>query len=109
MDNSFILPNEQPNGVKHNARQVEDGNVGVYVWKMPNGKILANTDNLILNVPAVKGDLRAMAEIARAARYVGFPDGTAEFWEAHRCTEEEYEEQIYDLMEGRLPIGGARR
>lgn len=98
------------NTPKHDLHVVRDSNVGVYMWMLPNGNFLANKEGLPLNVgPAIEGDIRAIIELNNAAKYWGFPDGEAVFIEAHRCTEEEYQEQVADLNAGKLPIARVRR
>lgn len=88
---------------------VDDGNLGIYVWERPNGKTLASTDGLILNVPAVRGDLTAIGKITSAAAYYGYPDGKAVWKQSHRCSEDEYLEQLDDLKRGEAPAVGVHR
>ena len=91
-------------------KRVRESQVGVYVWELPNGNILANTDGEILNVPSEFGDLSKMAELQRAAKHYGYPDGKAVFEEVHRCTESEYQAQMEALIEqGQSPYLGIRK
>lgn len=80
------------------VRKEKQSDVGVYVWKLPNGNILADSDGNILNCPAVRGDIGQQIAIAKAARHYGYPDGTAVFEEVHRCTESEYQAQMDQLI-----------
>ncbi|ASZ74882.1 hypothetical protein FDI69_gp068 [Rhodococcus phage Trina] len=101
---------KNPQSNKKKMHVVEQGNVGMYVWiRKGQDSPLANENREILNVPAVKGDLRAIATIQKTAKYLGYPEGNAVWVEAHRCSEDEYEEQLADFQNGILPIGGARR
>lgn len=80
------------------VRKQKQSDVGTYVWRLPNGNILANEDGEILNCPAVRGDIGQQIALAKAARSFGYPDGTAVFEEVHRCTESEYSEQMNQLV-----------
>lgn len=80
------------------VKKVKQSDVGTYVWKLPNGNILANEDGEILNCPAVRGDIGQQIAIAKAARHYGYPEGEAVFEEVHRCTEAEYWEQMDQLV-----------
>lgn len=91
-------------------QRVRESQIGVYVWELPNGNYLANTDGEILNVPSEFGDLAKMAELQRAASHYGYPDGKAVFEEVHRCTEQEYQDQLQQLIEtGETPYLGIRK
>lgn len=82
-----------------NISQVRTSNMGVYVWKLPNGLPFTDGEGNLLNVPSRYGDIVQMAKLARAAAYYGQPDGTAEFMaSSHRCTDEELMEQL-DTMD----------
>lgn len=90
--------------------KIRESDIGVYVWELPNGNILANTDGEILNVPAEYGDISKMVEIQKAAKHYGFPEGRAVFEEVHRCTEQEYQDQMQELIEnGTTPYLGIRK
>lgn len=90
--------------------KVRESDIGVYVWELPGGNILANTDGEILNVPARFGDLSKMVELQVAAKHYGFPDGRAVFEEVHRCTDQEYQDQMQELIEtGTTPYLGIRK
>jgi len=93
-------------------RKLRQSDLGVYVWKRAcNGKVLADEEGNPLNIPSRFGDLSKMAELSAAARAVckanGLdPEGTCLFWDGqHRVTEEEYAEQVYDMVErGIMPV-----
>lgn len=85
--------------MKTNIKRIRESRIGVYVWQLPNGNLLADSDQNILNVPAEYGDIKQMAALQKAAAYYGFPDGKAVFEESHRCTEAEYQAQLEQLIE----------
>lgn len=74
--------------------RVRQQDVGVYIWKLPNGRPLMDDEFNMLSITARFGDLQAMAKLSRTAASYGFPDGTPEFVEGYKCTDEEYEEWI---------------
>lgn len=90
--------------------KIRESDIGVYVWQLPNGNILADTDGNILNVPSEFGNLSKMVELQVAAKHYGYPDGKAVFEEVHRCTEQEYQDQMQELIErGTTPFLGIRK
>lgn len=96
--------------MKIKKTKVRESDIGVYIWELPNGSILANTDGEILNVPSEFGDLSKMVELQRAAKHYGYPEGRAVFEEVHRCTEQEYQDQMEALVEqGTTPYLGIRK
>lgn len=90
--------------------KIRESDIGVYVWELPNGNVLADTDGNILNVPSEFGNLSKMVELQVAAKHYGYPDGKAVFEEVHRCTEQEYQDQMQELIErGTTPFLGIRK
>ena len=82
----------------------KQGNWGLYVWKLPNGKILGDSQGNIFNIPGASHDFQAMAKLQAAARELGYDEGTAIF-KAHisRVSEEEHQEQVGRMLEGKIP------
>jgi hypothetical protein len=81
-------------------KQREDG---IYVWRTPQG-VVSNEAGDIMNIPARKGDLSAMARLRNAAIYYGFPEGEAEFRPGiRRITDEEHSEQLDRMKQGLIP------
>ena len=79
-------------------------NWGVYVWKLPDGNILGDTNKNIMNIPATRHDLAAISAITQAARHYGFPEGEAYFMGGQRrVTDEEYSEQVDRMKQGYIP------
>ena len=77
-----------------NRQQVEEVPYGMYVWQTPDGEVLGDEDGNIMNVFCMKGDRRAIAALADAARHYGFPEGKPVWWTGkRRITDEELEEQ----------------
>lgn len=76
---------------------------------MPNGKIMGDPDGNYLNIPAIKGDRRRIAEITRVAHDLlknnGAPEeGTVYFMPgSRRVTGEEFEEQKMRMNSGLVP------
>ena len=79
-------------------------NWGIYVWKKANGKWFTDGSGNILNIPAMKNDIAALAEIKRAAAYYGEPDGEPVFFPGMgRVSDEEYSEQLDRMKSGLIP------
>jgi len=77
---------------------------GVYVWKLPDGSILGDTNKNLMNIPAMRHDLQAIHEITQAARHYGFPDGEPYFMAGQRrISDEEYSEQVDRMKQGYIP------
>lgn len=77
-----------------NREQVEEVPYGMYVWQCPDGEVLGDDDGNIMNVFCMKGDRKALAALADAARHYGFPEGTPVWWSGkRRITDEELQEQ----------------
>jgi len=88
---------------KSKITQISETNVGVYVWKLPDGGYLMDGDLNVLSIGARRGDLRAMANISAAARSFGY-EGYPEFVEgARKIDDDEFEEQEYRLANGLVP------
>lgn len=74
--------------------RVRQQDIGVYIWKLPNGRPLMDDDYNMLSITSRFGDIQKMAALQRVATSYGFPDGTAEWVEGYKCTDDEYEEWI---------------
>lgn len=82
----------------------KQGEHGIYVWKLPNGKPVSDGNGNIMNIPARNGDIEAMSKITKAAAYYGFTEGRPEFQAGvRRITEEEHSEQLQRMKEGYIP------
>lgn len=80
-----------------------DGILGVYLWMLPNGNYLADTEGRMLSCDSLRGDLQVMAAMAAEARNEGYPDGQCVWQPAHKITDEQYEEQVAELLSGKNP------
>lgn len=86
------------------VKRISETNIGVYLWEMPDGRWVADQDMNFLNVPALRGDLRAIASITKVAKALGLEEGRPVFSEGHRrVTDAEYEDQVARLQSGLVP------
>ena len=73
---------------------VEEVNWGLYVWQMPDGKVVMDEEGAYLSIPSLKGDIRQIKKLKDAAKHYGLEDGTPLFMSGHRpVTDEELEMQ----------------
>ena len=87
-----------------NLKQVVDVDLGIYVWKMPNGQYVGDEDGNIMHIPSRIGDITKMKALADAARYYGVGEGRAVFIPGGRAvTDSEYEDQAARAKEGLTP------
>lgn len=88
---------------KSKASYVSETNVGIYVWRLPDGSYLADGID-ILSIESVRGDIQKMAAISKAASYYGYPDGSPEFQEGYRkISDEEFLIQLDRAKKGLVP------
>lgn len=85
-------------------RPVIDGDLGLYLWQMPNGKYFGNGDGDFLIIESRHGDIAKMNEIYRAAKYYGAEGGRAVFISnARAVTQSEQEDQMERMLDGKTP------
>jgi len=83
---------------------VEEYSYGMYVWQLPDGTVLADDDDNVMNVFCMKGDRKAIAAITEAAKYWGFPEGQPTWWAGkRRINDEELEHQRAREAAGLVP------
>jgi hypothetical protein len=92
---------------------VDETDLGLYLWQMPDGKLVADEDKNFLNIPARKGDQSKMDILSAAAASLGINEGKPVFWAGNRrVTDEEYEYQKQRMEWGLVPdeqdFGAAR-
>lgn len=76
---------------------------GLYMWRLPNGKLFRDEEGNYLNIPSIKNDLEKIANIRQAAAYYGEPLGEPHFEPGvERATDEEYAEQVDRLKHGEI-------
>lgn len=78
---------------------------GVYVWQMPDGKILTNEKLDPLRINAEYGDVRRMKQITDFVRVnFGITEGHPKFLPGKRAiSDEEYEIQMERMKLGLIP------
>ncbi len=83
---------------------VEETDYGVYLWEMPDGRLVCDEDKNYLNIPGKKGDLSKIKQLSETAKSYGLEEGRAVFMSGHRrVTEEEYQYQKQRLEWGLVP------
>jgi hypothetical protein len=83
---------------------VEESDIGLYVWKMPDGRFIGDEDGNFLNVPSRKNDLKQMAVLRSAVKYYGIEEGEPVFLAGRRrVSDEEFTEQEERLKAGLTP------
>lgn len=88
---------------KNGLSVVSETNLGIYVWQLPDGGYLIDDDFNVLSITAFRGDLKAMANISKVARNLGF-EGTPYFVEgARKISDTEFEVQKERMLEGLIP------
>ena len=84
-------------------KAVDEVNYGVYVWKVTGRGLLVNEDGDPLRIASMRGDMRKISQLSKAAAHYGFPDGEAVFWSGRRAiSDSEYEEQMARHASGQL-------
>ena len=79
---------------KMKVTTVEEVNYGVYVWQMPDTSIVQDEDGNYLTIPSMRGDIRQINKLKKAAKDYGLDDGKPVFFSGHRIvTEDELAEQ----------------
>jgi len=83
--------------------EVEEVNYGLYLWQTPDGKLVVDEDGNYLNIAAMKGDIRKINILKKAAKSYGL-EGQPVWFSGHRqVTEAEYEEQRQRMDWGLIP------
>lgn len=91
-------------GEKSKISQIQETNLGIYIWRMNNGSWLIDNDGNFLSITSFQGDLTAIAKISAAARNIGYGDGQAIFAPGRRkISDSEFEEQMARQEAGLIP------
>ena len=78
-------------------------NWGLYMWKLPNGRLLQDGNGNYLNIPSRLHDIAKIAEVRNAARDFGKPEGELHFEPGvGRATDSEREEQEERMIAGEI-------
>lgn len=88
-----------------NRQEIDEVPWGMWVWQLPDGTFLADDDENVMHVFGTRELGRvASQKLADAARFYGFPEGSAVFWSGRRpITDEEYQEQLMRERLGLVP------
>lgn len=87
-----------------NVKAVGQSKFGVYLWMMPDGRIVTDEDLNPLNIPSEEGDLSKIKILTDTARHYGITEGQPVFAPgSRRVTDDEYEEQLQRLKFGLTP------
>lgn len=85
-------------------RVVDEAAYGVYVWEMPDGKLVGDDEGNWLCINSMKGDLKRINELTEAARHHGIMLGKPLFLAGNRkVSDEEYEYQKQRQAFGLIP------
>jgi hypothetical protein len=83
---------------------VDETNRGVYLWRMPDGKFVADDEGNFLSINAIRGDQKRIDNITAAAKSLGITEGEAVFLSGpYKVSDEEYEYQKSRLAMGITP------
>jgi hypothetical protein len=83
---------------------VDEVNWGLYIWQLPDGKIVMDEEGAYLSIPSMKGDIRQIKKLKDVAKHYGLEDGKPLFMAGHRpVTDEELEMQRQRLELGLVP------
>jgi len=89
---------------KSNITQIEEVSYGLYLWQMPDGRLVMDDDGNYMNIAAIKGDVKRINELKRFAKEFDLEEGQPVWFSAHRqVTEDEYEEQKQRMEWGLIP------
>lgn len=89
---------------KPKAVLVEESIDGVYVWRMPNGKWVGDSDGNFLSIAAKKGDAERVRQLRDAVRHYGIIEGAPKFLSGNRkIDDEEFEHQKARAAAGLIP------
>jgi hypothetical protein len=86
---------------KSKVSRVNEVAWGVYVWKLPNGSYLGDTNGDYLSVFCMKADLLQLAFLRREAEACGAIGGKPLFMPgAEKATQSQWEDQVARMSEG---------
>jgi hypothetical protein len=89
---------------KPRVQIVQETNIGVYVWQLPDGNFLTDDDANFLSIASRQGDKERIRRLQEAAAHHGYPDGFAVFYAGSRkISENEFWHQVERMMDGYVP------
>lgn len=87
-----------------NIRAVEETDIGIYVWEMPDGRWVGDDEGHFMLITSMRGDRKRIAQLADAAKAHGIHEGKALFLSGKRpVTDEQFEEQRQRMLFGLTP------
>jgi hypothetical protein len=82
---------------------IPESKFGVYVWEMPDGRVVANEQGDYFNIPAKFGDQKRIAQMRDAVKDFGITTGKVKFMSGRRrVSESEYEDQLERLLDNKV-------
>lgn len=91
-------------GKLKSATVKEETRLGIYVWKMPDGRWIGDDDGNYLSITSMKGNKARIELLAKAVRGYGIYEGEPLFLEGRRkIDDEEFEYQKQRLEWGLVP------
>lgn len=83
---------------------VEETTLGIYVWRMADGRWIGDDDGNYLSITSMKGNKSRIEALAKVVRSYGIYDGEPYFLSGRRkINDEEYEYQQKRLELGLVP------
>lgn len=83
---------------------VNEVSYGVYVWKMPDGKIVGDDSGHFLSIAGMANDIEKMNMMRLSVAEYGITEGQPVFLSGHRkVSDEEYERQKARAADGLTP------
>jgi hypothetical protein len=83
---------------------VDEVNWGLYIWQMPDGKVVMDEEGAYLSIQSMKGDIRQIKKLKDAAKHYGLDEGEPLFMAGHRpVSTDELEMQRQRMTMGLVP------
>lgn len=87
-----------------NIQRVDESKRGVYVWEMPDGRIVGDDEGRFLSIESEYGDGEKIKSLNEVVRYYGVEQGWPKFFPGHRkVSDYEYEDQQERMNDGKIP------
>ena len=80
---------------------VDEVNWGLYIWQMPDGKVVMDEEGAYLSIPSLKGDIRQIKKLKDVAKSYGLGDGHPVFFAGHRPVDDEE----LEIQKQRMELG----
>jgi len=82
---------------------IPESPIGLYVWEMPDGRVVGDSDGNFLNIPAKFGDLKRIRQLTDYVKSMGIEHGQAKFMSGRRrVTDSEYDDMMERLLDGKV-------